>query len=499
MQAQTIPTSINAASAAPAGARGPAAAAPADATTPFAEALSREIGQRQQPADNLATDPAADLRPGAAATAAAQPHDAAAEAAADAAEEAALAADASAIAPVTDMLALAASLAQPARTAAPAAPKMGTDPISKMGTDPISASISAASIPAPLAQAAPEMGTDPISEMGSVPISGSVPGSGAAALAGAGRAEAVAAQKPAVEVHASGVTPRSPASAMFAQALVQAVQTVGTGAAARPEGEGGAQLRSMFASATQVSQAPVSITPGDTAQTVSDLLAGVVAQPAPARPAAAQPAQPAAAQGAQSQEELATLASAGEAMPEPVAAEAPAPAEAFATQLQAARTDQVQASAMAGGDRLAARVGTPAWDKQLGQKIVFMAAGAEQSASLTLNPPDLGPVQVVLNISNDQASVAFSSQQLEVRQALENAMPRLREMMGESGITLGSATVNAGMPEQQQQAQRGQDARAGGHNGNGNNRGNGVAADGDGAAPAAPVRRVANGVVDTFA
>jgi flagellar hook-length control protein FliK len=498
MQAQSIPTSINAASAAPAGARGRAADAPADATTPFAEALSREIGQRQQPADTPATDAAADLRPGAAATAAAQPHDAAAEAA----EEAALAADASAIALVTDMLALAASLAQPACTATPAASKMGTDPISEMGTDPISASISAASIPAPLAPAAPkmvEMGTDPISEMGSVPISGAVPVSGAAALAGAGRAEAVAAQKPAVDVHASGVTPPSPASAMFAQALVQAVQTVGTGAAARPEAEGGAQLRSMFASATQVSQAPVSITPGDTAQTVSDLLAGVVAQPAQARPAAAQPAQPAAAQVAQSQEELATLASPGEAMPEPVAAEAPAPAEAFATQLQAARTEQVQASAMAGGDRLAARVGTPAWDKQLGQKIVFMAAGAEQSASLTLNPPDLGPVQVVLNISNDQASVAFSSQQLEVRQALENAMPRLREMMGESGITLGSATVNAGMPEQQQQAQRGQDAHAGGHNGNANNRGNGVAADGDGAAPAAPVRRVANGVVDTFA
>jgi hypothetical protein len=50
-------------------------------------------------------------------------------------------------------------------------------------------------------------------------------------------------------------------------------------------------------------------------------------------------------------------------------------------------------------------------------------------------------------VTNDQASVTFSSNQEEVRQALENALPRLREMMSESGIALGNATVNAGMPD----------------------------------------------------
>jgi flagellar hook-length control protein FliK len=104
----------------------------------------------------------------------------------------------------------------------------------------------------------------------------------------------------------------------------------------------------------------------------------------------------------------------------------------------------------AGADRLSARVGTPGWDNQLGQKIVWMVAGKEQSASLTLNPPDMGPMQVVLSVTNDQASVTFSSAQPEVRQALENALPRLREMMGESGLSLGNASVNAGMPEQRQ-------------------------------------------------
>ncbi|WP_460829766.1 flagellar hook-length control protein FliK, partial [Massilia agilis] len=111
---------------------------------------------------------------------------------------------------------------------------------------------------------------------------------------------------------------------------------------------------------------------------------------------------------------------------------------------------RVVAQAVAASEHLGARVGTPAWDNQVGQKIVWMVAGGEQSASLTLNPPDLGPMQVVLSVTGDQASVAFSSNQQEVRHALENALPRLREMMGESGISLGSATVSTGMPDGRQ-------------------------------------------------
>lgn len=124
------------------------------------------------------------------------------------------------------------------------------------------------------------------------------------------------------------------------------------------------------------------------------------------------------------------------------------------------QTTLAQAVANVAGDKLSARVGTQDWDNQVGQKIVWMVAGKEQSASLTLNPPDLGPMQVVLNVTNDHADVTFSAAQPEVRQALEDAMPRLREMMSESGLSLGNASVNAGMPEQRQ-------AQAG-MNGNGN-------------------------------
>lgn len=100
-------------------------------------------------------------------------------------------------------------------------------------------------------------------------------------------------------------------------------------------------------------------------------------------------------------------------------------------------------------DKLTPAVGSPAWDQALGQKVVWMVAGAQQSASLTLNPPDLGPMQVVLHVSNGHADAAFTASQPEVRQALEAALPKLREMLGDAGIQLGQATISMSMPQQQ--------------------------------------------------
>ena len=167
--------------------------------------------------------------------------------------------------------------------------------------------------------------------------------------------------------------------------------------------------------------------------------------------------------------------------------------------LQQAALGVAQAVNGAGGDKIPARVGTPAWDNQVAQKIVWMVAGEEQSASLTLNPPDLGPMQVVLSVTNDMASVTFTSAQPEVRQALEDAMPKLREMMSENGIALGNATVNDGSTGQRAD---GEPARHGGGSQRADSGGtiNGSASDAAAKAAARPVRAgAAPGLVDTFA
>jgi|SRR5450830_689948 len=192
--------------------------------------------------------------------------------------------------------------------------------------------------------------------------------------------------------------------------------------------------------------------------------------------------------------QLAATARAGSAVAEPILKEAPADLSRLAAQLQPGALQQAAAVAVP-ADKLTGRVGTPAWDQQLGQKVVWMAAGGDQSATLTLNPPDLGPVQVVLTVTNDQADAAFMSAQPEVRQALEAAMPRLREMMSEAGIAFGSATVSAGTPEQQNNGER---AASGERRGNG--QGGGVSGGEIAIAPAAGGRsRSSLSAVDTFA
>ena len=155
---------------------------------------------------------------------------------------------------------------------------------------------------------------------------------------------------------------------------------------------------------------------------------------------------------------IASVSAKSEAVPDAaILKELAAAAPVTAPVLQASLA-MAQAITGAPLEHIAARVGTPGWDNQVGQKIIWMVAGKEQSASLTLNPPDLGPMQVVLSVTGDQATVTFTAAQPEVRQALEAAMPKLREMMGENGIALGSATVNAGTQDGRQ-AQGGEQPR----------------------------------------
>ena len=91
---------------------------------------------------------------------------------------------------------------------------------------------------------------------------------------------------------------------------------------------------------------------------------------------------------------------------------------------------------------LATPLTQPAWGDEFNQKITWMASQRNQSAELHLNPPHLGPLDVVLKMNGDQATATFTSPHAAVREAIEQAMPRLREMLADSGIMLGNAMVS---------------------------------------------------------
>ena len=95
---------------------------------------------------------------------------------------------------------------------------------------------------------------------------------------------------------------------------------------------------------------------------------------------------------------------------------------------------------------------TPRWNADFGERIVWMAKNDQQSAQISINPAQLGPVQITLNLHGDQASAVFASPHAEVRQAIQDAMPQLREMLASSGISLGQANVGAQLPQQNREA-----------------------------------------------
>ena len=90
------------------------------------------------------------------------------------------------------------------------------------------------------------------------------------------------------------------------------------------------------------------------------------------------------------------------------------------------------------------------WGEEFNQKITWLATQHGQSAALHLNPPQLGPLDVVLKVNGDQATALFISPHAAVREAVEQALPRLREMLAENGIMLGNTTVSDQAPKEQQ-------------------------------------------------
>ena len=83
------------------------------------------------------------------------------------------------------------------------------------------------------------------------------------------------------------------------------------------------------------------------------------------------------------------------------------------------------------------------WNQDFSQKIVWLAGNGKQTAELTLNPPQMGPIEISLNIDKGSASATFVSANADVRQSIESALPRLREMFAGVGIELGQANVSA--------------------------------------------------------
>ncbi|SOD17445.1 flagellar hook-length control protein FliK [Nitrosomonas ureae] len=99
-------------------------------------------------------------------------------------------------------------------------------------------------------------------------------------------------------------------------------------------------------------------------------------------------------------------------------------------------------------------INQPKWGSEFAQKVVWLTSQQNQVAEIHLNPAHLGPVEVMLTITQDQATAQFVSPHLAVREAIQEALPRLREMMADNGIQLGNVMVGADSFQQENKQQQ---------------------------------------------
>ncbi|GAB3287346.1 hypothetical protein GCM10027450_00870 [Pseudidiomarina andamanensis] len=104
---------------------------------------------------------------------------------------------------------------------------------------------------------------------------------------------------------------------------------------------------------------------------------------------------------------------------------------------------------------LAAPVGSQAWANQLQQNVLQMVMHNQNEMTLRLHPAELGPLQVQLRMDDTTAQLNILTHSQQVRGALEQALPNLREALANQGIQLGDSQVSdQGQQFAQQQARQ---------------------------------------------
>lgn len=87
---------------------------------------------------------------------------------------------------------------------------------------------------------------------------------------------------------------------------------------------------------------------------------------------------------------------------------------------------------------------------QVAERVQMMLSKNLKNIDIRLDPPELGRMQIRMNMNGDGATVHFTVANQQARDALEQSMPRLREMLAQQGVQLGDTSVQQQSSNQQQ-------------------------------------------------
>jgi flagellar hook-length control protein FliK len=90
-----------------------------------------------------------------------------------------------------------------------------------------------------------------------------------------------------------------------------------------------------------------------------------------------------------------------------------------------------------------APVGTSAFASELSQRVVVFAGQKVQRAEIAVTPAELGPIAVSIEVRGQEATLAFAASSHATRAAIEDALPRLRDMLAAQGLQLAGTHVGS--------------------------------------------------------
>ena len=87
-------------------------------------------------------------------------------------------------------------------------------------------------------------------------------------------------------------------------------------------------------------------------------------------------------------------------------------------------------------------MGHPRWSQDFNQRVQWMVNQSVSGAQIRLNPQHMGPVEVRIQLQNDQVSISFTAQHGATREAIDAALPRLREMLSDQNVNIVDVDVS---------------------------------------------------------
>ncbi len=82
------------------------------------------------------------------------------------------------------------------------------------------------------------------------------------------------------------------------------------------------------------------------------------------------------------------------------------------------------------------------WGQDFNQRVQWVIKQSMSGAQIRLNPQHMGPVEVRVQVNNDQTTISFTAQHGATREAIDAALPRLRDMLSQQDVNVVDVNVS---------------------------------------------------------